>query len=389
MKNVITLIIASAISLAASADPNYFKGSWEETLKKAKAENKYIMLDCYTDWCYWCKVMDKNTFPDDKVSKELNANFISAKREMEKDPEGVVLAMKYHVNAFPTFLFFSPEGQLVYISAGYSPASEFLNVLEAVRKPENQQAFPGLSLDLNPGFPDFYKNSFGPGKSRKYPEENTVTAFLDNTKDLFSEVAWSVMWRFTLNEKYNNWIMDNAPRLRTLYGKDQVDDKIVGILSKKVKTAAENKDDNAFKATIKTLYTQLPGVAAVYEVGFTFEYFTATAQWNQLTKFTQSVIDTGGYAKQAGLINEISWTMYESCSDKAELTKAAGWMKDVTKVEPNYMYLDTYASLLYATDQFAEAEKVALQAIDEGKKTKENVAATEDLLQNIRSKMKK
>ena len=81
--------------------------------------------------------------------------------------------------------------------------------------------------------------------------------------------------------------------------------------------------------------------------------------------------------------------MYESCSDKAELTKAAGWMKDVTKVEPNYMYLDTYASLLYATDQFAEAEKVALQAIDEGKKTKENVAATEDLLQNIRSKMKK
>ena len=37
--------------------------SWETVLQKAKQENKYIFMDCYTTWCGPCKMLAKNVFP--------------------------------------------------------------------------------------------------------------------------------------------------------------------------------------------------------------------------------------------------------------------------------------------------------------------------------------
>jgi thiol:disulfide interchange protein len=34
--------------------------SWAQVKEKAKAENKYIFMDCYATWCGPCKAMDKN-----------------------------------------------------------------------------------------------------------------------------------------------------------------------------------------------------------------------------------------------------------------------------------------------------------------------------------------
>ena len=33
--------------------------NWEEVIAKATLDNKKIMVDLSTEWCYWCKVMDK------------------------------------------------------------------------------------------------------------------------------------------------------------------------------------------------------------------------------------------------------------------------------------------------------------------------------------------
>jgi uncharacterized protein YyaL (SSP411 family) len=34
---------------------------------KAVKENKFIIVDVYTDWCYWCKVMDKKRMKTKKL----------------------------------------------------------------------------------------------------------------------------------------------------------------------------------------------------------------------------------------------------------------------------------------------------------------------------------
>ncbi|MDA8693327.1 thioredoxin fold domain-containing protein [Saprospiraceae bacterium] len=47
-------------------------------------DNKKYFVDVYTDWCGWCKVMDKKTFTDTKVQEYLNDNFHLVKFNAEQ-----------------------------------------------------------------------------------------------------------------------------------------------------------------------------------------------------------------------------------------------------------------------------------------------------------------
>ena len=47
----------------------------EEAQEKFMVSPKPIIIDLYTNWCYWCKVMDKKTYNNEKVIKYINKNF--------------------------------------------------------------------------------------------------------------------------------------------------------------------------------------------------------------------------------------------------------------------------------------------------------------------------
>ena len=50
-----------------------------EGYNKAKAENKILLVDAYTDWCGWCKVMDRETYTNAEVIAALNQDFVCVK----------------------------------------------------------------------------------------------------------------------------------------------------------------------------------------------------------------------------------------------------------------------------------------------------------------------
>lgn len=62
---------------------SYFQGSFEETLAKAKAEKKPVLIDFFTDWCVYCKKMDKTTLQDASVISYLNG-IVTWKIDAEK-----------------------------------------------------------------------------------------------------------------------------------------------------------------------------------------------------------------------------------------------------------------------------------------------------------------
>jgi thioredoxin-related protein len=59
--------------------------SFQEAIEKSKKKPKKIFIDVYTDWCGWCKVMDKQTFTDPLIIEYMNANFYAVKMNAEKD----------------------------------------------------------------------------------------------------------------------------------------------------------------------------------------------------------------------------------------------------------------------------------------------------------------
>jgi thioredoxin-related protein len=383
----ITLFACSAVCTQASELIQFSEAKWNDVTKQASAEKKYVFLDCYTDWCYWCKVMDKEAFKDTSVTNFINRNFIPTKREMEKEEEGIALTMKYHINGFPTYCVFSPDGNLVHKIIGYRTAPEFLEELKTALT-KTTPLVAGFSTQLDPGFPQFYKDSFGTGKKRKMPETKTVTDWLDTQKDLFSEVSWAVMWRFKLNEKYENWIMENRAKLSESYSAEEVADKMMGIFQSRNSAAAEKKDEAAFKANLAMAQEYLPVQSKNYlTLTMSQSYYRKSGNWKAYADLTQSYIDTTK-SNSDGFINGCAWTVYEECDDKYAIEKAVAWMEKLCARTDDYAYEDTYASVLYKKGDYKKAEEVALHAIDIGKAAGEDVSATDALLANIRLKIK-
>ena len=111
MKKYILLIFACiyAIHLSAqNAGINFLHGTtWTEAVAKAKAENKLIFIDFYTQWCGPCLNMAQTVFSLPTVGYYYNQTFINLKIDAEEG-EGITLAKKYGVRSYPTYAFIDP-----------------------------------------------------------------------------------------------------------------------------------------------------------------------------------------------------------------------------------------------------------------------------------------
>ncbi len=91
---------------------SFEKGSFEMAIRKAKEQKKHIFIDFYTAWCGPCLEFSRNVLTDDKVGEAMNKVFVNLKFDAEKG-EGIMLAKKYNVSAYPTLLIVDTQGNIV------------------------------------------------------------------------------------------------------------------------------------------------------------------------------------------------------------------------------------------------------------------------------------
>jgi thioredoxin-related protein len=111
----------------------FHTGTWSEALTLAKNENKPVFVDISTSWCGYCKRMKANVFTDENIGKYYNENFINVSVDAEKG-EGILLAEKYGVRSYPTFVFLNPDGSLLEQTAGYRNEVKFLELAKEISK---------------------------------------------------------------------------------------------------------------------------------------------------------------------------------------------------------------------------------------------------------------
>jgi len=87
----------------------------KEVNLKFKTESKPVLIDLFTDWCYWCKVMDKKTYNNPKVIAYINTHFYAVKVDAETKNQLLWNEKNYNYNPdnkINEFALYVTQGQL-------------------------------------------------------------------------------------------------------------------------------------------------------------------------------------------------------------------------------------------------------------------------------------
>lgn len=112
--------------------------SFDEGMKKAKAENKYIILDFYADWCKWCTVMEEKTYLEESVLKFIEEKYVPIQIDTEAN-ETLTYEGKTYTNGqfsaavgvtgLPTTAWLNPKGEFLTTLSGYIKAPQFIDII--------------------------------------------------------------------------------------------------------------------------------------------------------------------------------------------------------------------------------------------------------------------
>ena len=123
--------------------------SWEEAVQRSVSDEnpKKLFVDVYTDWCGWCKKMDKDTFQNPEVAKYMQENFYMVKLNAEgKEPieyngksfkfiasgrtgyHELAVALLQGKLTYPTVVFLDEQRNMLSPVPGYQKVGPFLHI---------------------------------------------------------------------------------------------------------------------------------------------------------------------------------------------------------------------------------------------------------------------
>lgn len=132
-KNIILSVIPFLLiaKLSNAQEVKFLDVTFDKALIEANKENKILMIDFYTDWCVWCKELDKKVYTNSEVADFANKSFINLKIDAEKGV-GIELAKTYKIVGYPTILFLNDKREEIDRIYGYLPPKEFLTRIQNI-----------------------------------------------------------------------------------------------------------------------------------------------------------------------------------------------------------------------------------------------------------------
>ena len=115
--------------------------SWDAGLREAGATRRPLLVDVYTDWCGWCKRMDREVYSRADVQDYLSRKFVVVKLNAESDDAARFqgrtftsrsLAAYFGVSGYPTTVFLDAKGAPLGNLPGYAPPDNFLMLLRFI-----------------------------------------------------------------------------------------------------------------------------------------------------------------------------------------------------------------------------------------------------------------
>ncbi len=420
MKKVLFLVLCMPVLTQAQEKGIRFDNSlsWQQAQQKARDENKYIFVDANASWCLPCRTMEKKVFSLEKVGDLYNAQFICLKAQMDTAsgdneltqawyPDAHYIKDQYEVNAYPTFLFFSPDGKLVHKGMGYCGEEQFIALAEDAHNPTKQyykllSEYQGGRRDtatmkylidyagqiddklsarqiaadyiklLSPDDLSKKENILFVNSVNEDLAYKLANNFIDklNMNDCFVKENIEFIWTFTKSSRDRGFKLfyNNPGRINKIMGKARfVQGTINYIIAKEevdplVLAAANGGPDpdwDNILATIKRKYSA--DHANTIIIDSKIRWYNYKKDYPQYAKYLTMKLDrTNGDHLDGFNLNNDAFEIFKTSTNKAELNRAIYWMhlyqlKNPKDAQSSMAATDTYANLLYKVGRKKEA----------------------------------
>lgn len=359
---------------------------FKSILAKAKKENKLIFLDAYTSWCGPCKLMAKNIFTQKSVGDLYNGHFVNAKIDMEKG-EGIELAKKFKVNAYPTYLFINGDGEVVHRTLGYVEEKDFLQFAKDAEDPTRRIGALKKQFEEGEKNTEFLKNL---ANLTVYTEPDFTARVLDR---YFTD-------KISLDKDDVNLLLQainssESPLYKTFEAKK---DNVVSIVTqptydkinnnlklKAISNKAYNKETKSFNDAY--FLTEAEKVVGKEEAKkYVLSQKAGNAFRNKdIPTYEKLMLEIykDYSAASSNSLNSAAWNFFENVNTRSSLETALLWAQESVKKDGNYANMDTLANLYNKLGNKTEAKSWAQKSIELAKKSGEDYADTEKLLSSI------
>lgn len=383
----LTLFSSLFIGALALAQGIKFEDSnFATILAKAKKENKLIFVDAYASWCGPCKLMVKNIFPLQTVGDFYNSHFVNAKIDMEKG-EGVGLAKKYNVKAFPTYLFINGDGEEVHRTLGYVEEKDFIQFAKDAEDPNKRLTALKQKFENGEKDPEFLKNLAGltiyndselAGKVLDRYFQQKTSLDQEDVQMLLSGTQSTESPLYKIFQSKKAEIIKIFPEDK--YAKFDKNIKLNTVLKKAYNADTKTWNDNYFLTESQKFLTKDES-----------EKILKRAKANRALKNkdipTYEKLTLELYKDYSSMsseeLNSLAWDFFENVSSKTSLEKAVAWAQESVKKNENYANTDTLANLYNKIGDKKNAKIWAEKSVQLAKSTGEDSTDTEKLLKSL------
>lgn len=405
MKSNLLFLLFSFLSIFCSGQEangiKFEKGlTWSELKEKAKKENKYIFLDGYTTWCIPCKKMAEDVFPLKEVGDFFNQNFINVAVQFDKTKndnnelkkwykDAELLKNLYGINSYPTYLFFSPDGQLAHVIKGaiYEP-DEFIADAKNSLEPAKQVFRLKKEYDMGNRSKDFLLALINSAeKAGDYSNLSVyVNTYLSGEKELLTtqnfqigalavSSAEDIAYKMILeNPKMANAVLGKHERTKIL-SRIIFDNEIFPLLRKngKIKNSGiiinysgEINADVNWEIIKSNLNKKYPDLSQFIYTDARLIYCLWTKDWATFNKTMDEYTANKENINLGYVANRMSYLIAFNYN-KENAVAALGWAKVLLSDKKTPYFIKDYSCLLYA----AEKREDAISLMQEYLNTKE------------------
>ncbi|WP_160138642.1 thioredoxin family protein [Chryseobacterium sp. c4a] len=386
MKKIAILSTLFIGALAWAQGIKFEEGNFASILAKAKKENKLVFIDAYASWCGPCKLMVKNIFPLKNVGDYYNSHFINAKIDMEKG-EGIDLAKKYNVKAFPTYLFIDGNGEAVHRTLGYVEEKDFIQFAKDAEDPNKKLTSLKQQFENGEKEPAFLKNL---AELTIYNDSEFAGKVLNRyfqVKPTMEEedAQLLIAGTSTTESPLYKIFQDKKTEIFKFYPEDKyakIDQSIkINTISKKAyNSETKTWNDPYFLAEIQKLMSKEDAEKLLKKLKANRALKNKDIPLYE--KLTLELYKDYSKASSAEL-NSIAWNFFENISNKTSLQQAVAWGEESVKKDQNFANTDTLANLYNKVGDKKNAKIWAEKSIELAKSSGQDSSDTEKLLKSL------